>query len=38
MTRDEVLKKQKQYLFPSVSNYYKEPLVADTVTKPARSS
>ncbi len=29
LTRDEILKKQKQYLFPSVTNYYKDPLVAD---------
>ncbi|HEV2175990.1 MAG TPA: aspartate aminotransferase family protein [Terriglobia bacterium] len=29
MTRDEVLKKQKDYVFPCVVNYYTEPLVAD---------
>jgi len=29
MTRDEILKKHKQYLFPSVTNYYADPLVAD---------
>ena len=29
MTRDEVLKKQKDYIFPCVVNYYAEPLVAD---------
>src|SRR5216684_2778453 len=27
MTKDEILKKQKQYLFPSVSTYYSDPLV-----------
>ncbi|MBI3272352.1 MAG: aspartate aminotransferase family protein [Planctomycetes bacterium] len=27
MNKDEVLKKQKEYLFPAVGNYYKEPLV-----------
>src|ERR1017187_3858007 len=29
MTRDEILRKQKQYLFPSVANFYTDPLVAD---------
>jgi 4-aminobutyrate aminotransferase len=29
MTRDEILRKQKQYLFPSVTNFYTDPLVAD---------
>ncbi|MBI4466930.1 MAG: aspartate aminotransferase family protein [Acidobacteria bacterium] len=29
MTRDEVLHKHKQYLFPCVANYYTQPLVAD---------
>jgi len=29
MTRDQILKDHKQYLFPSVANYYSEPLVAD---------
>lgn len=29
MTRDEILKKHKQFLFPSVANYYADPLVAD---------
>jgi 4-aminobutyrate aminotransferase-like enzyme len=29
MTRDEVLRKNKQYIFPCVANYYVEPLVAD---------
>ncbi len=29
MTRDEILKKHKQYLFPSVTNYFADPLVAD---------
>jgi 4-aminobutyrate aminotransferase-like enzyme len=29
MTRDEILRDHKQYLFPSVSNYFAEPLVAD---------
>ena len=29
MTRDEILKKQKQYLFPSISTYYSDPLVTD---------
>ena len=29
MTRDEILKKHKQYLFPSITNYYSDPLVAD---------
>jgi 4-aminobutyrate aminotransferase len=29
MTRDEILKDHKQYLFPSVANYFADPLVAD---------
>ena len=29
MNRDEVLRKNKQYIFPCVVNYYAEPLVAD---------
>jgi 4-aminobutyrate aminotransferase len=29
MTKDEILKKHKQYLFPSVATYYSDPLVAD---------
>jgi 4-aminobutyrate aminotransferase len=29
MTKDEVLKKYKEYLFPSVATYYPEPLVTD---------
>ncbi|HYX54336.1 MAG TPA: aspartate aminotransferase family protein [Candidatus Limnocylindrales bacterium] len=29
MTKEEILKKHKQYLFPSVSTYYSEPLVTD---------
>lgn len=29
MTRDEILKKHKQYLFPSISTYYTDPLVTD---------
>src|SRR5438270_13196521 len=29
MTKQELLKKHKQYLFPSVFNYYSEPLVTD---------
>ncbi len=29
MTKDEVIRKYKQYLFPSVSTYYSEPLVTD---------
>src|SRR3954467_3364747 len=29
MTKEEILKKQKQYLFPSISNYYSDPLVTD---------
>ena len=29
MTRDEILKDHKQYLFPSVANYFTDPLVAD---------
>jgi 4-aminobutyrate aminotransferase len=29
MTKDEILKKHKQYLFPSIFTYYSEPLVTD---------
>lgn len=29
MTKEEILKKHKQYLFPSVTNYYTDPLVTD---------
>ncbi len=29
MTKEEILKKHKQYLFPSVTTYYSEPLVTD---------
>lgn len=29
MTKDEILKKHKQYLFPSIATYYSDPLVAD---------
>src|SRR5258708_9534581 len=29
MTKDEILKKNKQYLFPSISTYYSNPLVTD---------
>ena len=29
MTKDEILKKHKQYLFPSVFTYYADPLVTD---------
>src|SRR5437588_2390993 len=29
MTKDEIVKKHKQYLFPSVSTYYSDPLVTD---------
>ena len=29
MTKDEIIKKHKQYLFPSVATYYSDPLVAD---------
>src|SRR5215831_10712638 len=29
MTKDEILKKHKQYLFPSISTYYSDPLVTD---------
>ncbi len=29
MTKDEVLKKHKQYLFPSITTYYADPLVTD---------
>jgi len=29
MTKEEILKKHKQYLFPSISTYYSDPLVTD---------
>src|SRR5713226_7740338 len=29
MTKDEILKKHKQYLFPSITTYYSDPLVTD---------
>jgi 4-aminobutyrate aminotransferase-like enzyme len=29
MTKDDILKKHKQYLFPSISTYYSDPLVTD---------
>jgi len=29
MTRDEIVKKHKQYLFPSIFTYYNDPLVTD---------
>ena len=29
MTKEEIIRKYKQYLFPSVSTYYSEPLVTD---------
>ncbi len=29
MTKDEILKKHKQYLFPSIATYYSDPLVTD---------
>lgn len=29
MTKDEIIKKHKQYLFPSISIYYADPLVTD---------
>ncbi len=29
MTREEILKKHKQYLFPSITTYYADPLVTD---------
>jgi 4-aminobutyrate aminotransferase len=29
MTKDEILKKHKQYLFPSITTYYGDPLVTD---------
>ncbi len=29
MTRDEILRKHKQYLFPSVTHYYSDPVVAE---------
>src|SRR5512135_3665439 len=29
MTRDEIIRKYREYLFPSVSTYFAEPLVTD---------
>ncbi|MGH9601706.1 MAG: aminotransferase class III-fold pyridoxal phosphate-dependent enzyme, partial [Terriglobales bacterium] len=29
MTRDEIVRKQKEFIFPSVSTYYSQPLVLD---------
>src|ERR1041385_5292151 len=29
MTREEILKKHKEYLFPSITTYYADPLVTD---------
>src|SRR5438045_1709151 len=29
MTKEEIIKKHKQYLFPSIFTYYSEPLVTD---------
>jgi 4-aminobutyrate aminotransferase-like enzyme len=29
MTKEEILQKHKQYLFPSINNYYSDPLVTD---------
>src|ERR1700756_2555237 len=29
MTKDEILRKHKQYLFPSITTYYSSPLVTD---------
>src|SRR5947208_4617841 len=29
MTKEEILRKHKQYLFPSITNYFAEPLVTD---------
>src|SRR6059058_228035 len=29
MTKEEIIRKHKQYLFPSIFNYYSEPLVTD---------
>src|ERR1700739_615809 len=29
MTKDEIIKKHKQYLFPSITTYYSSPLVTD---------
>src|SRR5581483_11365766 len=29
MTKDEIIKKHKQYMFPSIFTYYSEPLVTD---------
>ena len=29
MTKDEILQKHKQYLFPSISTYYTDPLITD---------
>src|SRR3954468_14540180 len=32
MTKEEILRKHKQYLFPSISTYFSEPLVTDHAT------
>jgi len=29
MTKEEIIRKHKQYLFPSITTYYKDPLVTD---------
>src|SRR5436190_9605221 len=29
MTKEEIIRKHKQYLFPSITTYYSEPLVTD---------
>src|SRR5262245_15875491 len=29
MTKEEIIRKHKQYLFPSISTYYSDPLVTD---------
>src|SRR5438045_9041428 len=29
MTKEEILRKHKQYLFPSITTYFSEPLVTD---------
>jgi len=29
MTREEIIRKHKQYLFPSITTYFSEPLVTD---------
>lgn len=38
MTKDEIIRKYKQYLFPSVSTYYSEPLVTDHASMQYLSS